>query len=111
LPVEVRHDVEVLVAAEHGPAVLPRHHGDPRVGWNPTFRSSEGVLAHPGHGPGSLEVGVAPRGRLSMVIAFKISGARIVEMDVIADPARLRQLHLVLTDSTAPSPRPASWRR
>jgi RNA polymerase sigma-70 factor, ECF subfamily len=58
---------------------------------------------------GSVGVIVAPRGRLSTVIVFKISRARIVEMDVIADPARLRQLHLaVLRDSTAPSPPPAS---
>jgi RNA polymerase sigma-70 factor, ECF subfamily len=60
---------------------------------------------------GSVGVVVAPRGRLSTVIVFKIRGARIVEMDVIADPARLRQLHLAVMDSTAPSPPPASWRR
>jgi RNA polymerase sigma-70 factor (ECF subfamily) len=45
---------------------------------------------------GSVGVVVAPRGRLSTVIVFKISRARIVEMDVIADPARLSQLHLAL---------------
>jgi len=42
---------------------------------------------------GSVGVVVAPHGRLSTVIVFKISG-RIGEMDVIADPARLSQLHL-----------------
>jgi hypothetical protein len=58
---------------------------------------------------------VAPRGRLSTVIVFKISRGRIVEMDVIADPARLSQLHLAVLDSfmdsTAPSLPPASSRR
>jgi len=42
----------------------------------------------------SVGVVVAPRGRLSTAILFTISRGRIVEMDVIADPARLRQLHL-----------------
>ena len=61
---------------------------------------------------GSVGVVVAPRGRLSTVILFQIRHARIVEMEVIDDPARLRQLHLaVLMDSTAPSPPSAAWQR
>ena len=61
---------------------------------------------------GSVGVVVAPRGRLSTVILFQIRHAKIVEMEVIADPARLRQLHLaVLMDSTAPSPPSAAWQR
>jgi RNA polymerase sigma-70 factor (ECF subfamily) len=49
---------------------------------------------------GSVAVVVAPRGRLSTVVTFKIRDGKIVEMDVITDPARLRQLHLaVLEDS------------
>jgi RNA polymerase sigma-70 factor, ECF subfamily len=53
---------------------------------------------------GRVAVVVAPRGRLATVIAFKVRRARIVEMEVLADPARLRRLHLaVLTESTARS--------
>jgi RNA polymerase sigma-70 factor (ECF subfamily) len=48
---------------------------------------------------GSVGVVVAPRGRLSTVIIFKISRGRIVEMDVIADPARLGQLHLAVLEA------------
>jgi RNA polymerase sigma-70 factor (ECF subfamily) len=47
---------------------------------------------------GSVGIVVAPRGRLSTVIVFKVSRARIVEMDVIADPARLRQLHVAVLE-------------
>ncbi len=43
---------------------------------------------------GGVGVVVAPRGRLSTVILFKIRHERIVAMDVIADPARLGRLHL-----------------
>jgi RNA polymerase sigma factor (sigma-70 family) len=61
---------------------------------------------------GRLGVVVAPRGRLATVIVFKVRRGRIVEMDVIADPARLRRLRLaVLTDSTVRSRPPAAWRR
>jgi RNA polymerase sigma-70 factor (ECF subfamily) len=48
---------------------------------------------------GRVGVVVAPRGRLSTVIIFKISHGRIVEMDVIADPARLGQLHLAVLEA------------
>jgi RNA polymerase sigma-70 factor (ECF subfamily) len=48
---------------------------------------------------GSVGVVVAPRGRLSTVIIFKIRRGRIVEMDVIADPARLSQLHLAVLEA------------
>ena len=45
---------------------------------------------------GTVGVVVAPRGRLTTAILFKISHERIVAMDVIADPARLGQLHLAV---------------
>ena len=45
---------------------------------------------------GRVGVVLAPRGRLSLAIAFKLSGARILEMDVITDPENLRQLHLAV---------------
>ncbi|MDQ3250207.1 MAG: sigma-70 family RNA polymerase sigma factor [Chloroflexota bacterium] len=48
---------------------------------------------------GTVGVVVAPRGRLLMVLGFTITHSKIVTIDVIADPARLRQLDLaVLTD-------------
>jgi hypothetical protein len=38
----------------------------------------------------------APGGRPRVVFAFTISGGKIVEIDILADPARLRQLDLAL---------------
>jgi DNA-directed RNA polymerase specialized sigma24 family protein len=37
---------------------------------------------------------VAPRGRLLLVLAFRIVGGKIVEIDVVGDPERLRKLEL-----------------
>jgi RNA polymerase sigma-70 factor (ECF subfamily) len=47
---------------------------------------------------GSVGVVVAPRGRLSRVITFKIRRGKIAEIDVLADPERLRQLHLAVLE-------------
>ncbi len=48
---------------------------------------------------GALGLVWAPRGRLSRVLRFTIAGGKIVQADVIADPARLRELDLaVLND-------------
>jgi RNA polymerase sigma-70 factor (ECF subfamily) len=47
---------------------------------------------------GAVGVVVAPRGRLSRVVTFKIRRGKIVEIDVLADPACLRQLDLAVLD-------------
>ena len=47
---------------------------------------------------GRVGVVVAPRGRLLMVLGFKIRGSKVVEIDAIADPPRLNRLDLVLLD-------------
>src|SRR5215218_5574483 len=47
---------------------------------------------------GAVGVVVAPRGRLLMVLGFTIRGGEIVEIDAIADPARLRKLDLAVLD-------------
>jgi RNA polymerase sigma-70 factor, ECF subfamily len=48
---------------------------------------------------GSVGLAWAPHGRLRRVLRFRIAGGKIAEVDVIADPARLRELRLaVLSD-------------
>jgi RNA polymerase sigma factor (sigma-70 family) len=66
--------------------------------------ASVGRRAMAGHSPlaepalvnGSVGIVVASRGRLARVLALTIVGARIVEIDVIADPARLDELDLAV---------------
>jgi hypothetical protein len=50
---------------------------------------------------------IAPRGQLFIVLCFKITDGRIVEIDVVADPERLRLLDLAVlnTFSRPPSSR------
>jgi RNA polymerase sigma-70 factor (ECF subfamily) len=47
---------------------------------------------------GAVGVVVAPRGRLLMVLDFTITTGKIVAIDAIADPARLRRLDLAILD-------------
>ena len=47
---------------------------------------------------GRVGVVVAPRGRLSTVVTFEVRRGKIVEIDVVADPARLRKLHLAVLE-------------
>jgi RNA polymerase sigma-70 factor (ECF subfamily) len=54
-------------------------------------RAAQPVLVN-----GAVGVAVAPRGRLLMVLRFTIMGGKIVEIEAIADPRRLRQLDLAV---------------
>jgi RNA polymerase sigma factor (sigma-70 family) len=47
---------------------------------------------------GAAGVVVAPRGRLFAVMGFIVRSGKIVEIDILADPARLRQLDLALLE-------------
>jgi RNA polymerase sigma-70 factor (ECF subfamily) len=47
---------------------------------------------------GAAGVVVAPRGRPFAVMGFTVRRGKIVEIDVLADPARLRQLDLAVLD-------------
>jgi hypothetical protein len=47
---------------------------------------------------------VASRGHLSTVLAFAIRNGKIVTINVIADPARLRQLDLTALDDIDKAP-------
>jgi RNA polymerase sigma-70 factor (ECF subfamily) len=47
---------------------------------------------------GSVGAVVAPRGRLLMVLLFTVAGGRIVEIEAVGDPERLRALDLAILD-------------
>ena len=55
-------------------------------------------FAQPALVNGAVGIVVAPRGRLLLVAEFMIKDARIVKIDVIADPERLNQLELAVLD-------------
>ena len=45
---------------------------------------------------GEVGVIVAPRGRLLMVLRFTIANGKIIEIEAVADPARVCQLDLAI---------------
>jgi len=47
---------------------------------------------------GAVGAIVAPRGHLLLVASFKVKDAKLVEIEAIADPARLHQLDLAILD-------------
>jgi len=49
-------------------------------------------LTRPALVDGAIGVVVAPQGRLSRALTFKIANGRITEIEVIGDPARLAEL-------------------
>jgi hypothetical protein len=48
---------------------------------------------------GAAGVVVAPGGRPVAVMGFTIRGGRITEIDILADPARLRRLDLTVLNN------------
>jgi hypothetical protein len=48
---------------------------------------------------GAVGLVMAPRGRLFLVLGFTITDGKITEIDVIADPDRLRQVDLAVLDA------------
>jgi hypothetical protein len=48
---------------------------------------------------GSVGIVVAPRGRLLVALAITIEGEKIAGYELIADPARIRQLDLAVLGS------------
>ncbi|MEP7188601.1 MAG: sigma-70 family RNA polymerase sigma factor [Roseiflexaceae bacterium] len=55
-------------------------------------------LAKPALVNGVVGIIVAPRGKLFMVLGLTITSGKIVAIDVIADPERLRQIDLAILD-------------
>jgi RNA polymerase sigma-70 factor (ECF subfamily) len=45
---------------------------------------------------GSAGLILAPRGKLSRVLIFSFANARVTRVEVIADPARLRELDIAV---------------
>jgi RNA polymerase sigma factor (sigma-70 family) len=92
-------DPDVLVKADAGAGVPggAREIRGARNWARGAIAAAQGArFAQPALVNGAVGLVVAPRGRLFRVLSFTITGGKIVEVDVIADPARLRQLDLAV---------------
>jgi hypothetical protein len=94
-------DPEVVLRAERGavpfgaPTVI---RGARAVAKGALAFSDLASLARPALVNGTAGLVVAPEGQPFSVLGFTVSGGRIVEIDILADPERLRQLDLGVLD-------------
>jgi ketosteroid isomerase-like protein len=94
-------DPDVVVRADRGavPSGASREaRGAPAVAEQALSYSWLARFAQPALVNGAAGVIVAPGGRPFSVMGFTITGGKIVEIDILADPERLRQLDLAVLD-------------
>jgi ketosteroid isomerase-like protein len=94
-------DPDVLVRADRGavPSGASREaRGAPAVAEQALSYSWLARFAQPALVNGAAGVIVARGGRPFSVMGFTITGGKIVEIDILADPQRLRQLDLAVLD-------------
>jgi RNA polymerase sigma factor (sigma-70 family) len=94
-------DPDVVLRADRGavpvsPARVVR--GAPAVAGQALTFARLALFVRPALVNGTAGVVVASGGRPFSVMGFTVRGGKIVEIDVLADPARLRQLDLALLD-------------
>jgi RNA polymerase sigma factor (sigma-70 family) len=92
-------DPDVVVRADRAavPAGAPREaRGAPAVAERALAFARLTRFARPALVNGAAGVVVAPRGRLFSVMGFTLRGGRIVAIDILADPERLRRLDLTI---------------
>jgi RNA polymerase sigma factor (sigma-70 family) len=94
-------DPEVLLRADRGavPAgALTEFRGAAAVAEQALSFSELARFARPALVNGTAGIVVAPHGRPVSVLGFTVAGGRIVEIDILADPERLRRLDLAVLD-------------
>jgi len=90
-------DPDVVLRADLGAMAADasrEFRGAPAVAEQALAFSGRARFARPALVNGAAGLVVAPHGRLFAVLAFTITRGRIVELDVLADPERLRHLDL-----------------
>jgi RNA polymerase sigma factor (sigma-70 family) len=95
-------DSDVVVRADRAavpPGAARQVHGAPDVAEQALTFAQRARFAQLALVNGSVGVVVAPRGRLILVMVFKVTGRKIVEIEVIADPALLRKIDLAVLDT------------
>ena len=94
-------DPDVVLRADRaaGPTPAPIVlHGVRRVAKGALLASERVRFTQPALVNGAVGLVMAPRGRLFLVLGFTITDGKITEIDVIADPDRLRQVDLAVLD-------------
>jgi RNA polymerase sigma factor (sigma-70 family) len=94
-------DPDVVLRVDRGAApagASQEHRGLPAVAEQVRTFARFAEFARPALVNGAAGVVVAPRGRPFAVAGFTVAGGRIVEIDLLADPARLRELDLTVLD-------------
>jgi RNA polymerase sigma factor (sigma-70 family) len=93
-------DPDVVLRADHAiPPGAPTMLRGARAVASGALRFSQlARFARPALVNGAAGAVVAPEGRLFAVLGFTVDGGKIVEIDVFADPARLRKLDLAFLD-------------
>ena len=92
-------DAEVVLrvdAAAAGSATTIR--GAKAVAANARAFSANARFAEPALIDGAVGIVVAPEGRLTLVLSFSVVAGKIAEVDIAADPERLRELELAVLD-------------
>jgi RNA polymerase sigma factor (sigma-70 family) len=95
-------DPDVVLHADLGamPAGTPRVlRGAATVAGQALSFSALSEFARPALVNGAVGIVTARRGRSLSVMGFTVSGGRIVEIDVLADPERLRELDLTVLET------------
>ncbi len=95
-------DPDVVLRADsaampHGTPVLMR--GAQAVAEGAMASSARARFTQPALVDGAVGLVMAPRGRLFLVLGFKMAGDKITEIDVIANPERLEKLDLAVLDA------------
>jgi RNA polymerase sigma factor (sigma-70 family) len=91
-------DPDVVMRVDRDSGAPREFRGAPSVAEQVLTFASGAQFARPALINGAAGFVVAPRGRPVAVAGFTVAGGRIVAMDVLADPARLRALDLTVLD-------------
>jgi RNA polymerase sigma factor (sigma-70 family) len=91
-------DPDVVMRVDRDSGAPREFRGAPSVAEQVLTFARGAQFARPALVNGAAGFVVAPRGRPVAVAGFTVAGGRIVAMDVLADPARLRELDLTVLD-------------
>jgi RNA polymerase sigma-70 factor (ECF subfamily) len=91
--VVVRADAAAVPAGAAAEVHGARAVAEQALGFSRRARYAQPALVN-----GAVGIVVAPHGRPAVVLAFTVRHGRIVDIDIVADPARLRRLDLAMLD-------------